>query len=359
MPPRIVHLLGGLRGADSRAGKAIIQLSPDQRLAEFPTSTYAELYAQLRSLRLEVLGVEFLTYDSMRDELAPDWQCASPSGGFKIREQRIWWDGARHVAANEHLSDVASLAARISSYLALLNIRVLQLSEAYNRTLCGWSRSDPKGENLFFDNSFRPYIDAAIHAFVADAASFRDLLAEATWKLVLNEKGSVRKLAKFLVRAKSSDHPLAKAIIDAGQSHGWLWTFAELRNHITHVAPVGHASAFQFCQLRTIGIGKIRVHPLHYPVLDESGSVQEFPESDRVDSRAQSKALWKRYERFCNTSQDALHYCWTTLGKLVDLLGQIGSASGLPSETPTLTEADLLGKPRLRVGDITRVHGAG
>jgi hypothetical protein len=357
LPARVVHLSGGLRALDLRAGTAVIQIAQDQRFAEFQT-TYAELYDQLRALALKPIGVEFLGRDSQAGKIAPDWQCADPSRGFKIRQERIWWDGARHVATDEQLRDVVDLSARISTYLALLPIRVLQLSDAYNRTLRAYWLDNAGEKNRFFDNSFRPYIDSAIHAFVADAASFRDVLAEAIWKLVLKEASSITKFSKFLRKAKPNAHPLAESIITAGEKGGWLRSLSDLRNHITHVAPVGHAPAYQFCQPRMSRVGQLEAPTLHYPILDANGGIREFAEPINPGNDMESRAAWESYEAFCNTSLDALDYCWGALGRLIHLLSAIRSASGLKSKTPMLTKDDLVGPPRVRTGEITQVADA-
>jgi hypothetical protein len=356
MPFRMVHLGGGLRAFDDKTAKAKIQVSPDLRVADFATTTYPELYGQLRALGLQAIGVEFISADVSAGRIAPDWECASPSGGFKVREARIWWDGARHVANDSHLLDVVDLAARTSTYLGLLPIRILDLSRAYNQTLRAY-RLDSSGEtNYFFDNSFRPYIDAAIHAFVADAASFRDLLAEAAWRLVLNERSNVTKLKGFLKTAKDSAHPLAQAIISAGNDGGWLKVLSDLRNHITHAAPVGHASAFQFCQPRSFRLGEIEALSLHYPLLDEQGLVRQFPTHSQT-TVSEGLAFWQVYKAYADVSMDALEYCWATLGKLVDLSSEIGRASGLKSETPVIRKDDLVGIPRVRLGERAHVPG--
>jgi hypothetical protein len=345
MPPRVVHLLGGLRAIDDRADVSI-QLAADQIIARFSAPDYPQLYNQLRSLNLCPIGAEFLNRRSYRGLDAPDWQCAAIEGGFNIRLARNFWAGARHAAQNVGKTDVADLAGRASTYLDLLPIRILELSNAYNRALRSYLCDRPARDNLFFENTFRPYIDAAIHGFVADAASFRDLIAEAAWKLVLRQATGVTSLKRFRKEAKTYTEPIAQLIIAAAEPGGWLKALSDLRNHITHVAPVGRGSSFQFCQPRALLIGStIETIVLHYPLLDGTGAVSEHERpSDFNDEAAVRRAL-ERYKAYADTSIDALRYAWETLDKMVDLLEQIGTLSGIRSEIPHLTDADLMEEP--------------
>lgn len=346
MPPRIVHLLGGLRAVDDRAGPVRIEVGHDQPLAQFPVPPYADLYRQLIALGLQPIGAEFVHLGSYEGLEAPDWQCASPGQGFKLMKERDLWAGVRHVAMNEKAPVVRDLAGRVTTYLDLLPIRILQLSEAYNQSLRA-ILADGNGDSIFFQNSFGRYIDAAIHGFAADAASFRDIIAEALWKLIVKEAGHVTTLATLLKKAKSHSHPLVQSVVTAGGNGGWLKNLSDLRNHITHVAPVGRAAEFHMCQLRKAKIGpNIEVTSLHYALLEGSGSLR--PEQELVDfnDEAAIRAQLEEYKRYCDSSIDALEYAWKTLGNLVDLLSALRTAARLKSERLHLTDEDL-------VGDIT------
>jgi hypothetical protein len=351
MPPRIVHLLGGLRAIDDQSGSVTIQGGPDQFVGKFASTAYPELYGQIRALKLSVVGVEFLNLDSHSGLAAPDWQCASVGGGFGVLNERNLWSQIRYAAGKDGRKDVFDIAARVSTYLDLLPIRIFELSRAYHRSLRShWANheSDPRKKGSFFQNSFQRYIDAAIHAFAADAASFRDLIAESVWKLVLGHSERVTTLATFLKRAKTSEHPVARLIISAAKEGGWLCILTNFRNHITHVAPVGRASAYHMCQERLVGIGPdVKAATLHYALLDSSGAVRDAPEPDFADLVSVRAAL-EEYKGFCNSSLDALAYIWTTLDELVKLIADVRMATGLRAEMPVLTDKDLIGPVRFR-----------
>jgi hypothetical protein len=345
LPPRIVHLLGGLRAVDDQSQTVSIQVARDQRFAQLPTPPYPDLYGQLLALGLRPIGVEFVNSQTYRGLEAPDWECASAAEAFKIRKERNLWTEVRHAAVTDRRLEVVDMASRAATYLDLLPLRILQLSEAYNKALRAKRADGQKDDTLFFQNSFNRYIDAAIHGFVADAASFRDLIAESVWKLVLNEQASVTTLATFLKKAASHSHPLAQSIVMAGQDGGWLKNLTSLRNHITHVAPVGRASDFHFCAPRRVKIGPdIEAIALHYPLLDATGAVRQEPDPIDYNDEADLRAKLERYRQFSETSIDALEYAWTTLGQLVDLLAEMRVASGLRSEAVIITDDDLVGE---------------
>jgi len=56
MPPRVVHLLGGLRVIDDQSGIVTIHGGFDQSVGQFAGSTYSDLYRQIRALNLSVVG---------------------------------------------------------------------------------------------------------------------------------------------------------------------------------------------------------------------------------------------------------------------------------------------------------------
>lgn len=137
-PPRLVHLLGGLVVLDGRLGRASIQLSPDMELGHFEAPPYPQLYQALRSLGLIPVGVEFINHLSMRGVDAPDWECLWSSGGFQAKDERLAWGDIRSAALDDRNGLVADIASRSKTYLGLLDIRILELSNAYNQMLRAW-----------------------------------------------------------------------------------------------------------------------------------------------------------------------------------------------------------------------------
>jgi hypothetical protein len=341
MPPRVLHLLGGLRVVDDRSPRATIQINAGAPLVKFPTPSYGQIYAVLARHKLTTIGVEFIDEDTFESRRAPNWKVGSPTDGFKLQDERRTWSQIRYAAQRDGNSEIEKAASRCSTYLDLLNIRLLHLSKAYNKSLNEWhAGGGSPGENLI-SNSFMPHIDAAIHAFVNDAGSLRDLVAEIVWRFVLHETVKITKFAPFLKRAKTATHPLVISLLSSGADGGWVKILSDLRDTIVHAAPMGSGQIFHSCTVQDIECSDgIRLPKLHYPLLAANGSI---PANVEVldDDEATYKAAVKAYAAFHQTSIDGLTYAWGTIEKFVLLLQAVRSAAAFRSEMPTLTSADL------------------
>lgn len=317
-------------------------MARDKQFGHFAAPKYAELYQSLISLGLVPIGAEFVYDQSYRGMDAPDWECAAPAGGFQMLAERRIWSDIRTAAFTDGNRLVADIASRSKTYLDLLSIRILQLSNAYNQALR--AARDVKPDH-FFGNRFQPYIDAALHAFVADAASFRDLIAETVWRTILGGGPEVTTLSSFLKKAKQNPHPLATSILAEGQAGGWLKILSDLRNEVIHVAPVGRSQSFHFCQAREVPCGEKKLTLLHYPLLAEDGSIRRGDDDDFVDfsDEAAIRANLEEYRAYCATSIDGLRYAWETTGKLVNLHREARLAASFRAERVTITDADIIG----------------
>jgi hypothetical protein len=347
MPPRIVHLLGGLRAVDDRSGKCSIQLNHKTVLGSFPTAKYPLLYSELNSLCLTPLGCEFINAGSYKGLYPPDWEVASPGGGFRIVEERNQWNNVRYAKNKAGELEIADLAARTSTYLQLLSIRLLQLSEAYNKMLNCWAGDQKRETGHLISNTYMTYVDAAIHGFVADAASFRDLIAESVWRLVLREQESVTTLASFIKKAGDVSHPLAVSVCNDSKSGAWLHAFTQLRNNIIHVAPMGRRSSKHACIVRdqTLGAGQLPV--LHYPLLEPDETLHQSSPLDLTTDETAKQGL-KDYRDFCVRSIDGLDYAWRTTSKLIELQSEVRNLAGLSGAVPHITDKDIIGEVILR-----------
>ena len=202
---------------------------------------------QLNGLSLAPLGCEFVNEASYQGLQPPDWEITSPKGGFAILAERNDWNNVRSAKIKIGEFETADIAARTSTYLKLLAIRLLQLSQAYNNMLICWAESPTQLTGHLIDNAYMNYVDAAVHGFVADAASFRDLIAESIWRLFLRREPNVTTLTTFIKQAADSSCPLTQSVLDAAREGGWLFNFSKLRNDIIHVAPIGRGSGKRMC----------------------------------------------------------------------------------------------------------------
>lgn len=242
--PRIIHSVGGLRICDFCNGEILLAKN-ESVISKTRAPDHSDLYKFLSSRGLPVIGVEF---PGPIDSPA-EWACVSPRSGFRALEEERAWHRIRTAAISDHNEYLADFSVRMVSYLRLLSLRLFQLSEAYTG-LAGMSLTIQKDH--VFSNLWIPHIDAAIHAFLADAASFRDLLAEGVWRMVLNEDGSMNSIKDFIKRAKNANHYLSIEIIEAASNNGWIKSFTDLRNNVIHVAPLSSNKRQKGCLAKPI-----------------------------------------------------------------------------------------------------------
>lgn len=336
---RIVHLCGGLRVFEEDQHIDIgVECRPQMLRLQRPE--YKQLYSSLKGNGFTIIGSEFYTrQDQLTGETPVDWQVWDMQDGFLLMNSKNEWSFVRHQAAKQGDQAIQDVAGRIGSYLELINLRIRDLSNAYNSTLLGRIMPDNDAEPGLFGHMFMVEIDASLHAFVSDAASFRDLLAEACWNLVLKKKGDgVRKMSTFLKKAKDTTNPIAQEIIREGKEGGWIKNLTDIRNDIVHVAPLSHQQEFSMCDLRLhqhdSGVNLLKVH---YPFANEDGSLRKL-ESSIVDFQSEvtiGKSLDK-YQEFNKTSFDALEYAWQTTSFLVALAETIRKGAGLKASIPEI-----------------------
>jgi hypothetical protein len=217
------------------------------------------------------------------------------------------------------------------------------MSRAYNSTFRSQLEANVGSPLLMFDNTFVPHVEASIHAFLGDAANLRDLLSEFVWKYVLHQPEGVRSFKTFRTRASRFDDPLARAMIQEGQS-GWIKRLSDLRNNVFHVAPIGANHIFPSCfgrkfKLRPSG----EVTGVSYGLLERSPELQTRAQT-AIASRDESaiKKAMRDYWADLQKSDDALNYAWITVGNLCSLAEEARAASGLQGKTLHLSDDDII-----------------
>lgn len=343
---RIVHLFGGLRAIDWNAESVWIEVAPDYHFGSFTTPPYDQLFTVLESHGFEVIGADFLTNYSGAEGAPPDWQLFQDSQGFYAMNAERMWGKVRYAASKSGNASLEGLASKVGTYLRLLTLRIRQLSEAYNCTLAQAVTGHSKVEiGHHFSNQWGSYVDAAIHAFLADAGAFRDVLAELVWHSILKkDEKLVTSLSGLLKRTKSERHPLVLSIRSAAEE-GWLFQLSDLRNHIVHVAPVADSQELHVYELRAFKSPTGQDIPIiHVPLLKSDGNVRK-PESTFVNynDEAALMASLEVYRQYVETSRDALRVCKEFAMRLVDLSLEIKRFGAFEEREIVITGADLIG----------------
>jgi len=344
LPPRLLHLPGGLRLLDERTDKIVLQLHARKTYATIATPAYSQVYAIVAQIGLPTIGVEFPTLETLRGVAAPDWQPFSPRRGFALLAERDAWSQVRTLAYREGRELDADLANRTCTYLDLTAFRLFDLSHCYSRALIGFDYDSDARQKIghLFRNGHGTALEAAIHAFAADAASFRDLIVEAAWTLLKLGDRPVRKIERFLKYYKMGKHPIGDQVMSAARSGGWLEQLSTLRNDITHAAPIG-GRGMRDCTVRAHQVGKGILPRLHYPLFGSDGKLfDDAFDADFTDD-ARARATLERYRTWSDGSVDALEYAWSVSDQLVELLSRVRTASGIRGEMLTLTDEDIIG----------------
>lgn len=311
---------------------------------EFPAPEYAYVGAHLRGLGFDVVGIEFVSHRTITKESAPDWTCISPNGEPRARLERQAWAEVRHAASRDNDTVSRYAAARAQTYVGLLGIRSWEVSSSYNNALNSWYLGGAQRGRLY-SNGFLSRIDAAVHAFIADACCFRDLLAEMVSRCVLCHEKPVTTLSGLLKRLQDEPHPLAIEIKTAGEDGGWLKNLTELRNNIMHVAPVGRSSSFHDFSIRFSHPGNradLEAPSLWYPLLTPQEALPPEPVEPDWNDEDEIRAALDGYWAFHQESLDGLSYLWRTFDKLLRLGEDIRVAAGFRREMPTITDDDVI-----------------
>jgi hypothetical protein len=352
---RVIHLTGGHRAYD--IGEEKVRVGPDHRrhLLTIPTQPYEKLYRALGSIGLQPVGVDFLPGPGVEAmHLPPDFQTFSLSSGFAALSGARAWSDVKNVP-EQNTPDILDIASRFRTYHRLLTLRVREISEAYRDCLLA-QLTDIDGsykapnDGTLFSNGFQVHIEAALHAFLADAAGFRDLIAEATWRLVLRESSrdvtTFRSLLKK-TRHRATERPLLADFHQAGAQGGWLKILSDLRNAVTHIAPLANTHELHECQIRLQALRGGSAPVMHYPLISGDGSLRARPEPIDFDDEPRLEQRLRLYLDFVNGSQDALAYASQCAEQLIAFATRVREAAGLLHRIRGITDADLVGPIRI------------
>ncbi len=343
---RVVHLAGGLRAIDFNQPQVRIEVVPNVQFGSFRTPDYQNLFQVLVTLGFRPIGADFYTRHADSEGSPPDWQAFRVDGGYYAMLAERSWSGVRYAASRDGNATLEILASKARTYLRLLPLRLRQLSEAYNSSLARalTGRSTVKiGHH--FGNEWGEHIDAAIHAFLSDAAAFRDVLSEIVWRVILgNDDKSVTSLSGLLNKTKNNRHPIVVLIRESAKD-GWISHLSDLRNQIVHVAPVADSQEHHMCELRAHRSPSGQDIPtIHLALLEGSGHVRK-PSSTFVDYNDEEavKASLASYQEYVRSSRDALDVCEYFCAKLVSLSMRIKNFGFLEEREIIITDDDIVG----------------
>jgi len=340
-PIRQVHLLGGLRAFD--VPKQGVEVGQDGiQYFKFSNVPYHQLYSVLERMNLTPIGVNFIESREQLDGVHPaNFEMIESKGFTAMRSSREWSNVAWAYRSQKKFETV-SLASRISIYLKLLTRRLYQVSEAYYYMSRGSRVEAMKGKNVIdsgFSNLWTWELQTTIHGFLADAATLRDILAEAVWKLIMQKQDeTVLTMGGLMKKTKSETNHFVREFVELGEDGNWMKNLTDIRNETTHVVPVNDFHEIFSCYMREIIYkNKSVTLAMHCPLTTETwGLRKDASRNADFSDEAEAKAALKHHQIYVEKSGDALEYCWLTLQNFSEWSEKIRIQADLKANTPII-----------------------
>ena len=267
---RVVHIAGGIL-ATSEIQTDIVRLWPlttNKKVCQIKINTFGALYGSLNDLKLEVIGVEFITHHMEFTGQAP-----TQFRGF-IKQESIWpnWDatdlwGGLTLSAFHNKNGLAyDLSNRIKFQLHTVNDRIKNLSLAYHQQLNARNLGTSFKEGQRFQDGYTNSVYQEFHSFLFDAGIMRDYLCEYIFNFA--NGGDLNKVIKQALDNSKLEVTTASGLLkglkkvvsltdleshfkDIMSKDGWLYELGQYRDLVMHSAPINLAN-FQLYAIQEI-----------------------------------------------------------------------------------------------------------
>lgn len=275
---REVHLHGGLLAINEPQSN-IVRLWPNTlcgKSCQIKIPTYGKIYTGLKSLGVEIVGLEFITHEGEAIGESPtQWRAYST-------QQKVWpnWDATQlwsqiGNASYKHKDGVCyDLSKRISYQLTSLNLRLKDLSLSYRDQLNALNiKSKPKHGQRFQDG-FTDTVYQKFHSFLFDSCILRDYLSEFIYRF--SRRGALREEGKEVTTAgglykllkKNCDlSAFEKHLKESMDNGGWLKELGAYRDLVMHSAPINIANHQLYCIQEIISLPDSKqVQSVRFPI---------------------------------------------------------------------------------------------
>src|SRR5437899_7601696 len=136
---RIVHLGGGFRAVNHQGPEVDLQPTAlNGQCVRIKLGSYAEIYANLETLGLLIVGVDFYSHVlEFEGQVPPNWRPyhKSPTGVWPCDDIGMKWAHIGHAAHKRKNGRLWDLASRIAHQMRVCGWRMRQVSEAYQDQL--------------------------------------------------------------------------------------------------------------------------------------------------------------------------------------------------------------------------------
>lgn len=357
---RTIHLSGGCRPFNGL--NQIVEFQPhalNGQFAHFETRAYGAIFADLESLGLTIIGVDFVTHlNEVKGIYPPEWRAyhASNNTCWPCTDEAQRWSQIGHAAFTREQGQFWDTASRISHQLRVCEWRLRQISDAYHDQLIARIKADKFTVGGRFEDGYTWQAYLAIQFFLVDACVLRDYLAEFYGRFVCQDKAlldgnlitTMGSLKRKVLDKTACDDVVTKTLKDATVEGGWLFELGAYRDLVVHSAPLAKARNRLFATS----------HELH---ITDHGSLPavRLPIPMNPNAVSKSRATGEHFEDFTRqldrfaeaasadtTSSDGLLYAHEALRKLTRMARQLGELSPLAAEVPHIGPDDIIGPVR-------------
>jgi hypothetical protein len=353
---RCAHLGGGIQ-AINVIGPSV-EFEPNsidgQRIG-FQLEKYGALSGHLEASGFQLIGVDFYTArEEVEGQMPPDWRAYHRFNGspWLTWDIQNTWSHIGHAAYKNRIGRLWDVASRISNQVRVCAWRLRQISVSYVDQLAGYVAHGAFKDGQRFDDPWTSFMYISIQAFLVDACTLRDYLAEYASLFPLNKymsgissinsMGGLKK--KILDRVESSDG-IVHLLRDATGESGWLKELGDYRDLVVHLAPLATAEKRLYAEIRQFELPK----NLHLPYI-----ICPIPDNPAEINSARSKGTYfEDFEKLIDTftkggvmrppQRDGLDYCHRVLGRLAELALTLSRTSPVEPQMPVFDKANIIG----------------
>ena len=354
---RNFHLVGGVR-ALSLPGRKLTLECPvlSGKTAAFSLRNYADVYGVLDAVKLELLGVDFISHVlEASGQMPPDWQPWCAARSWSCKDAANEWARIAHGARDANNAHAYDLSRRVSHQIRVCAWRLRQCSDAYRDQLLARVKSNNARHDVPFEDGFTWLVYLALQSFLVDACVLRDYLAEYAARYYFAERQMLEtsRITKFapLIKAMQTavtvpDDAIFRDLFAAGAADtGWLAELGNYRDLVIHSAPLARAGARMMSLIDHVPLPHGEILPLiRCPIPgDPKALAAARSRGDHFADFDQLLQLFRDTYAGAVSSKDGLTYCHAALCALSALAATLAATSPIRPKDVVISESDLQG----------------
>ncbi len=332
---RLVHLNGGLKAINNPGAK--VSLAPstiDLKTAQFNLPTYKSLLAILNSLKFKIIGVDYYSHpEQISGIYPPEWYSYGRlmTASNLIKDPALSWSNIAFQAERERKYHLADISRRIRFQLKACEVRLRDISQAYNQELTSICRKCDFNDGNHFKslNTFDIYL--AIHSYLYESCSLRNYFAEYISLFVFKNYPDVNiftmaNLRKKILKSEYTSDDFANKLYQATDPKtGWIAKLGHYRDLIVHYVPLPQASNYSYLLQKSVNIDMDKKLPsIMLPLPDNPLEIMGIRNNNShltSKEKDQEEFIEKIKQNLMESlnQTDALEYCSYSMEKLMEL----------------------------------------